>query len=130
MRLLLDTHILLWWLTDSPRLSVRTRKRIVGRTEVFVSAASVWEIALKKGLGKLKAPDHLEAALVDSQFQQLSISVRHALAAGLLPRHHADPFDRMLVAQAQSEDLTLVTRDEQLQQYWAGSSPGGGVLLA
>jgi PIN domain nuclease of toxin-antitoxin system len=119
VRLLLDTHIVLWWLSDSPRLAKRSKKLIAGNAEVFVSAATAWEIAIKKSLGKLKAPDDLEAALAASRFQELPVSVRHALAAGELARHHDDPFDRLLVAQAQAEDLTLLTSDARLDVYGA-----------
>ncbi len=117
MRLLLDTHIVLWWLADSPRLTPRSRKLIVRNEEVFVSAATAWEIAIKKSLGKLQAPENLEAALAASRFHELAISVRHALAAGALARHHDDPFDRLLVAQAHSENMTLLTSDSRLEAY-------------
>ncbi len=117
MRLLLDTHIVLWWFADSPRLAKRSRTLIARNAEVVVSAATAWEITLKKRLGKLQAPDDLEAALADSRFQELAISVRHAVVAGGLAGHHDDPFDRLLVAQAQLEGLTLVTSDERLQAY-------------
>jgi PIN domain nuclease of toxin-antitoxin system len=117
VRLLLDTHIVLWWLADSPRLAKRSKTLIARNAEVFVSAATAWEIAIKRRLGKLQAPDDLEAALAASRFQELAISVRHAVAAGGLSGHHDDPFDRLLVAQAQAESLTLVTSDERLQAY-------------
>ena len=117
MRLLLDTHIVLWWLSDSPRLAKRSKKLIARNAEVFVSAATAWEIAIKRSLGKLQAPDDLEAALAASRFRELPIAVKHALAAGELPRRHEDPFDRLLVAQAQAENLTLLTSDERLQAY-------------
>jgi PIN domain nuclease of toxin-antitoxin system len=117
VRLLLDTHIVLWWLSDSPRLAKSSKKLIARNAEVFVSAATAWEIAIKKSLGKLQAPDDLEAALAANRFRELPIAVRHALAAGELSRHHEDPFDRLLVAQAQMENLTLLTSDERLQAY-------------
>jgi len=118
VNLLLDTHALLWWLEDHVTLRDEARVAIAdGGNVVFVSSATAWEIAVKKSLGKLEAPDDLEAALAASRFDPLPISIAHALAAGALPRHHDDPFDRMLVAQAQSEGLTLVTRDARLTEY-------------
>lgn len=118
MNLLLDTHTLLWWLSADPTLSVEARSAIAsGESVVFVSAASVWEIAIKQGIGKLEAPDDLEAQLEHHQFDALPISTKHALVAGGLPHHHEDPFVRMLVAQAQVEGLTIVTRDSRLSLY-------------
>lgn len=118
MKLLLDTHVLLWWLAADPSLSARARAAIgAPRASVFVSAASAWEISIKRALGKLDAPDDLAEQLSAHRFEPLSISVAHASAAGALPEHHADPFDRMLVAQAEAEDLTIVTRDKRFQLY-------------
>ncbi|MDQ6773176.1 MAG: type II toxin-antitoxin system VapC family toxin [Candidatus Dormibacteraeota bacterium] len=118
MRLLLDTHVLLWWLADDPSLDVEARRAIAsGDAEVSVSAASAWEIAIKKALGKLQAPDDLAAQLEHHRFLGLPITIAHALAAGRLPPHHADPFDRMLVAQAIAEGLTIVTRDARIAAY-------------
>lgn len=117
MKLLLDTHVLLWWLADSPQLSAKGRSAIVRASACYVSAASAWEIAIKKALGKLAAPDDLPQALAANRFEPLSISVAHALTAGDLPRHHEDPFDRLLLAQAQAEDLTLLTHDTRLKRY-------------
>ena len=117
MKLLLDTHILLWWLAESPKLSMAARARIAGAEIVYVSAASVWEMAIKVSTGKLRTPDDLEKQLQRHGFVQLPVSVDHALAVATLPRHHADPFDRMLVAQASLESLTLVTADPQLAVY-------------
>ena len=118
MSLLLDTQALLWWLADDPALTpaARTAIRAAG-TPVFVSAATAWEISIKQALGKLEAPDDLEAALAASRFQLLPITVAHALAAGRLPCHHDDPFDRMLIAQAQYAQLTVVTHDPQFRLY-------------
>lgn len=90
---------------------------------VFVSAASAWEISIKKSLGKLEAPADLARQLERHRFQALSISVAHALAAGSLPRLHDDPFDRMLIAQARLEDLTIVTRDPRFQRYQVATLP-------
>ena len=118
MNLLLDTHVLLWWLADDPGLSERQRSAIADPANVvYVSAASAWEIAIKKALGKLIAPDDLRAALVASELEQLPVTVAHAEAVGGLPPHHRDPFDRMLIAQAGVEDLTVVTGDPVFAQY-------------
>ena len=104
MRLLLDTHILLWSLTEPQRLSALVRRALEdARNEVFVSPVSVWEIAIKRALGKLKAPDILETDVMEQGFTPLSLTFFHAEQAGKLPQHHRDPFDRMLVAQAQAE---------------------------
>ncbi len=119
MRLLLDTHVLLWWLRDEPRLQPSAHAAISDpRSEVFVSAASVWEAAIKRALGKLKfETSDVLASFAAGRFRQLQVTVEHALAAGELPRHHNDPFDRMLVAQAVTEGLTLVTHDPALKPY-------------
>jgi len=116
--LLLDTHALLWWLADDPALTPPARTAIrTAETLVFVSAATAWEISIKQALGKLEAPNDLVAALVANRFQPLTITVAHALAAGRLPRHHDDPFDRMLIAQAQHAQLTIVTHDPKCHLY-------------
>jgi PIN domain nuclease of toxin-antitoxin system len=118
MRLLLDTHALLWALADPDRLSDDAHEAVRdGRNEVLVSAASVWEIAIKRAAGKLDAPDDLLDVTVAAGFQSLPISAQHALLAGALPRHHRDPFDRMLVAQARAESLLIVTRDPRFAPY-------------
>jgi len=117
LRLLLDTHVLLWWLAESPKLPKTIKARIAEAEIVYVSAASVWEMAIKAAIGKLDAPDDLEEQLPQHRLEQLRVSVSHALAVAKLPHHHADPFDRMLVAQASFESLTLVTADPQLAVY-------------
>jgi PIN domain nuclease of toxin-antitoxin system len=118
VNLLLDTHILLWWLADDPGLSEKQRSAIADPANVvYVSAASAWEIAIKKALGKLIAPNDLGAALIASELEQLPVTVAHAEAVGRLPPHHRDPFDRMLIAQAGVEDLTVVTGDPVFAQY-------------
>lgn len=118
MSLLLDTHILLWWLADDPALPSKAAEAIADPDAVvLVSAASAWEIAIKKAAGRLHAPDDLLDALRDDDFDPLPIAPEHALAAGALPPHHSDPFDRMLVAQAQTEGLVLVTVDDRLAAY-------------
>jgi len=108
VRLLLDT---------SPALSPTAKQAAASSAEVWVSAASAWEIALESALGKLEAPDDLIGAMEDSGFRPLPIVVLHAMVAGALPRHHDDPFDRMLIAQAQVEGLTIVTSDRRIPQY-------------
>lgn len=118
MNLLLDTHALIWALANDPALDAGARKAIIdGRNLVFVSAANVWEISIKRALGKLEAPDNLLEEIDAHRFTHLDMTARHADAAGRLPNIHADPFDRMLVAQAQLEKLVLVTRDEFIPQY-------------
>lgn len=118
MKVLLDTHVLLWWLADDPLLPERAAVAIADtRTEVVVSAATAWEIAIKKAAGRLEAPDDLLDALTANDFTPLSITASHAIAAGNLPPHHADPFDRMLIAQARAEALTLVSIDHQFSGY-------------
>jgi PIN domain nuclease of toxin-antitoxin system len=109
--------VLLWWLADDPALSKQARELIASEPEVFASAASAWEIAIKRALGKLQAPEELESALEAGGIQRLPIDFEHAAVAGALPRHHDDPFDRMLVAQAQREGLTLLTSDARISRY-------------
>jgi len=116
-RLLLDTHVFLWWRADSRQLGRAARNAIGAAEIVFVSAASAWEAAIKAALGRLRLPASIEAGVIDSGFQKLPISFAHAEAAAALPAHHADPFDRMLVAQAGIERLALVTHDRRLQPY-------------
>jgi PIN domain nuclease of toxin-antitoxin system len=116
--LLLDTHTLLWSVGDEDRLSLRAHDVLsAGVVPAYVSAASIWEIAIKRAAGKLRAPDSLLEKVADARFIELRITFEHGLLAGELPPHHRDPFDRMLVAQAQSEGLTLVTNDERIAAY-------------
>ena len=115
--LLLDTHVFLWWRSDPGRLPAAARKAIAGADLVWVSAASAWEAAIKVSLGRLELPETLEAGVLASGFERLPITFTHAEAAAALPPHHKDPFDRMLVAQAQLEGLVLVTHDRQLADY-------------
>ena len=118
MRLLLDTHVLLWALGDPASLSGDARYAIEDLANgVLASAASAWEISIKRTAGKLDAPEDLASAFRATGIEPLGITVEHALAAGALPLHHRDPFDRMLVAQARAEGLTLVTRDSLLSRY-------------
>ncbi|HUJ06299.1 MAG TPA: type II toxin-antitoxin system VapC family toxin [Streptosporangiaceae bacterium] len=117
MRLLLDTHALLWWLADEG-LNPQAREAIADPDNlVAVSAASAWEISIKQALGKLTAPDDLEQQLQAGGFTALPISIAHGIAAGRLPRHHEDPFDRVLIAQAMAEGMTIVTRDKRFDNY-------------
>ena len=118
MRLLLDTHIFLWAITGSTRLTRATRRLMESADEVYVSAASVWEIAIKAGLGKVEAdPDAVAAAIEPSGFLGLPVHAAHAARVARLPPHHHDPFDRLLIAQALVEPLRLVTADSVLTQY-------------
>lgn len=117
MSLLLDTHALLWWLADI-ELRSDARQAIADPDNlVVVSAVSVWEISIKRSLGKLDAPHDVVAAIDASGFEPLPVTGAHAERAGSLPQHHRDPFDRMLVAQAQHEGLSIVTRDEAFGDY-------------
>ncbi|HBP86646.1 MAG TPA: PIN domain nuclease [Nitrospiraceae bacterium] len=118
MKFLLDTHVLLWWLSDHKALATKAAVTIKnGENTIFVSAVTAWEISIKRALGKLQVPDELEEVLESNSFQHLPISIRHGLVAGNLPRHHDDPFDRMLIAQAQTEQLTIITHDTRMEQY-------------
>jgi PIN domain nuclease of toxin-antitoxin system len=122
MNLLLDTHVLLWWMADDPALGDRARDAIAdaGNT-VWVSAASAWEMAIKSGLGRLALPgpvaEVLPPVMVDNDFSPLPITVEHALRVSQLPPVHADPFDRILIAQAISQSSTLVTADAVFARY-------------
>jgi len=121
VRLLLDTHVLLSWLADDPSLGEEARAGISAPdSAVYVSAASVWEISIKRSFGKLDAPTDLLRQIELSRFEPLSMTTTHAYTAGALPRHHEDPFDRMLVAQAMAEGLTLLTRDPRMGLYGVG----------
>jgi PIN domain nuclease of toxin-antitoxin system len=118
MRVLLDTHVVLWALLDSPKLSPVGRAAIEGADEVYVSAASMWEVAIKAGLGKLPVDvSQLAAALGASGFLELYVTSEHAAFVAELPLHHRDPFDRLLIAQAMTEPLVLLTADSSLAQY-------------
>jgi len=122
MKLLLDTHTFLWWILDDPKLSARALELIGdSRNALYWSAASSWEVSIKYALGKLPLPESpqqfLPAELGRNRIESLPVIDAHAFQAGLLPRHHSDPFDRMLVAQAQVESLELISNDEQLGLY-------------
>jgi PIN domain nuclease of toxin-antitoxin system len=118
LRLLLDTHVFLWWAGNSPELDTDARRSIAAEESfVAVSAAVAWEIAIKRALKKLRAPEDIVEQMERHQFAPLPITIEHAVQAGALPVHHRDPFDRMLVAQAQLEGLTIVTRDPNISLY-------------
>jgi PIN domain nuclease of toxin-antitoxin system len=118
VRLLLDTHVLLWALGDPDKLDASVRSVIEdAESHVVYSAASTWEIAIKAALRKLDMPVDLRDQLVAARLEPLQITTEHSLEAGALPRHHGDPFDRMLIAQAQLEQLTIVTRDPRFALY-------------
>lgn len=118
MRVLLDTHIFLWAVAGSPLLTPTTRRLLESAESVFVSSASIWEIAIKRRLGKIDAdPDALVAAIDASGFIELPIRAVHAAGVAALPLHHTDPFDRLLVAQALAEPLRLVSADAALAAY-------------
>ncbi len=117
MNLLLDTHVVLWWLTDDPTLSDDLKATLDHEPDVHVSAATLWEVTIKQAIGKISEPADLPERIRDGGFRPLPITFEHAIAAGRLPLIHRDPFDRMLVAQALHEGLTLVTRDPIIARY-------------
>lgn len=118
MNIILDTHVLIWALEDNPALSVKAAEAIIDADNIiFVSAVSVWEIGIKRKMGKIETPDNLLEEINLHRFTPLPINLHHAELAGTLPDIHKDPFDRMLVAQAVYEKLTLVTRDEKISRY-------------
>ncbi len=118
MKLLIDTHILLWWLCEDPKLSSPEKTLITDPDNlVFVSAAACWEITVKKMIGKLDAPDDLSAALAANDFIELAITVQHTQSLYQLPLHHNDPFDRIMIAQALDEGLAFMTRDSKILLY-------------
>lgn len=118
MKLLLDTHVLLWWLDDLALLSAGARQAIENeKNTVYVSAVVAWEIVIKRRLGKLNFAHDVTTILMSNRFEPLPITLSHVLAIDQLPNHHGDPFDRVLVAQALHEGLTLVSRDPEIQRY-------------
>ena len=118
-RLLLDTHVFLWWKENNPLLSLPAREAIATANIVFISAASAWEIAIKSRLGKIRLPRPFSEGVDDSGFIELPIGFEHAAAIEILPQHHSDPFDRMLLAQAVVEKLVIVTHDRAMEPYGA-----------
>lgn len=124
-RLLLDTHVWLWWQSNSRRLSKTARLAIAHAADAYLSVASAWEIAIKTALGKLRVPEEIAGAVARGGFLELPIQFRHVAAIGNLPMHHRDPFDRILIAQATVDALTLITADPMVRRYdvpvlWAG----------
>jgi PIN domain nuclease of toxin-antitoxin system len=122
MKALIDTHVFLWWNTEDAQLSPRARKIIAdGKNEIFLSAASAWEIAIKTAKGRLVLPEepalYVTSRMSLHRFQPLPVQISHALRVYELPPHHADPFDRLLVAQCQMESLALITKDEEIRRY-------------
>jgi PIN domain nuclease of toxin-antitoxin system len=118
MNILVDTHVVLWWLADPKKLSDKASQLIESlENNIFVSSAVVWEITIKKSIGKLKAPDNLLEMLKDEGFISLSITDQHAIGLEQLPPIHQDPFDRIQIAQALTEGFTLITKDEKILQY-------------
>ena len=118
MKLLLDTHVLLWWLADDASLGEAAREAIATPENlVVISAASIWEMRIKQAIGKLDLPLHFDEVLAKQAFEPMAVTVAHAHAVEDLPLLHRDPFDRMLVAQARVEGLTLVSHDQLVLQY-------------
>jgi len=122
MKVLLDTHTFLWWITDDPKLSLRVRGIINdGENEIFISAITGWEIAIKAQIGRLKLPDQPQHFILEqlkiNGMKSLPIEMRHALHISTLPIHHQDPFDRILIAQAQMEELSILSADPQFGKY-------------
>jgi PIN domain nuclease of toxin-antitoxin system len=134
VRLLLDSHVALWWLGDHADLADSAHAAITEADQVLVSVVTPWELGIKRVSGKLTMPDDLVSQLVASGFEILPVSAAHAIAAPQLPAHHGDPFDRMLIAQAIIERLTIVTADHQFKRYnvdviearsWPSPTDGG-----
>ena len=117
MRLLLDTHVLLWSVNADPKLKPALRDAIAAADEVFVSAVSIWEIAIKTALGKLVVAGDIESRALDAGCEPLPVTWAHGRDVGRLPLHHHDPFDRLLIAQARVEGLTLVSADRTFSHY-------------
>jgi PIN domain nuclease of toxin-antitoxin system len=122
MKALLDTHTFLWWIGDSPSLSPTVRELILnGENDIFLSVATIWEIAIKAHKGRITLPETLEKVVANAQsyyhFSVLPIQTSHACRAGSLPNHHHDPFDRLLIAQCQVEEMVLLSADKIIQDY-------------
>lgn len=118
MRLLLDTNAFLWWRDASPRLSSRARDHIRDpANHIIVSIASLWEIAIKRSLGKLRFPENFEEVMAEEDFELLAVSYTHLRALERLPHHHGDPFDRVFIAQSLSEGVPIVTSDRTFGRY-------------
>ncbi len=118
MKVIIDTHVLLWWLDEPKSLSKEARDVLAQQENiVYVSAASTWEIAIKQSLGKLKIPKGIEVVLEKNSFTELSISILHSRAVAQLPSIHGDPFDRLLIAQTICEKASIITRDKIFSKY-------------
>lgn len=117
MRLLLDTRVVLWWMADAPHLPDRIKDLIDTESAVHVSAVSPWEITIKQFLGEVEGPGDLAEQVRDLRFLSIPVTAAHGVRAGRLPILHTDPFDRILVAQAQAEGLAVVTRNVYIPQY-------------
>jgi PIN domain nuclease of toxin-antitoxin system len=117
VRLLLDTRAFLWWWLDDPTLHRDADEAVASADVVYVSLASAWEMAIKQGIGRLDLGEQAEKAILDSGFDPLPIHFSHVEAVARLSPHHKDPFDRMLIAQAQVEQLAIVTRDRHFEAY-------------
>lgn len=118
MKILLDTHYLLWWLGATPELGVQARSLISDpKNVIFFSTVSLWELRIKEGLGKIELPKSFTEVLSQEAFEALPVGVKHTEALRGMPLHHRDPFDRMLIAQAQTEKLTLLTKDRMIASY-------------
>jgi PIN domain nuclease of toxin-antitoxin system len=121
MEILLDTHVVVWWMLDSPQLSKKALEILRGSGHrILVSAGIAWELAIKVNAGKIQPPTliaGLDGAMREQVFEELPVSLEHAVRAGLLPLHHRDPFDRLLVAQAQALNLPILSADRGLDEY-------------
>lgn len=118
MRYLLDTHVFLWSVADAGRIALPVRQTIESSDNViFVSLISLWELRIKESLGKVTLPKNFYQGLESAGFELLTLNLEHIQALGDLPSYHRDPFDRMLIVQAQCEQMTLITRDEEIQKY-------------
>lgn len=118
MKYLLDTHVFIWAMEDNKRLQQEIKDTISSsKNKVFVSVSTIWEITIKKSLKKLKTPFDIEASIEKTGLQVIPIQITHALKIEKLPLHHKDPFDRILIAQAKVENLTLITADQKIWQY-------------
>ncbi|MFI7606884.1 type II toxin-antitoxin system VapC family toxin [Micromonospora sp. NPDC049366] len=117
MNLLLDTHVALWAITADPTLGTELLDRLRHEPDIFLSPVTLWEITIKQSTGKLAGPPDLAERVRDMGFRELTVTHAHAIAAGRLPSHHRDPFDRMLVAQAITEGMTLASRDASIALY-------------
>jgi PIN domain nuclease of toxin-antitoxin system len=114
----LDTHPLIWWLEENPKLSIEAYNTVKNpENQIFISTASIWEIRIKQSISRLDLYDQFDQDLLSQPFEILNITIHHANAIGKLEIHHNDPFDRMLIVQAQIEELILITRDHAIQQY-------------